>query len=204
MASASSMRAPIQAVLPGFSHLRKSTTSWRQSTNEAGARVKATGAAASNLDLYQVNCTFLDALGGRETEYLIARALQFFAPGIPQVYYVGLLGGTNDMDLLARSGTGRDINRHYYGDAEIKAALEKPLVQKQIELIRLRNTHTAFGGEFQADAPTENQIEILWQRQEHWIKLEADLAARTASITGTGPSGDIQYIFIPDTSAPND
>jgi sucrose phosphorylase len=169
-----------------------------------GQSKKATGAAASNLDLYQVNCTFLDALGGRETEYLIARALQFFAPGIPQVYYVGLLGGTNDMDLLARSGTGRDINRHYYGDAEIKAALEKPLVQKQIELIRLRNTHTAFGGEFQADAPTENQIEILWQRQEHWIKLEADLAARTASITGTGPSGDIQYIFIPDTSAPND
>ena len=59
-----------------------------------GQSKQATGAAANNLDLYQVNCTFLDALGGRETDYLIARALQFFAPGIPQVYYVGLLGGT--------------------------------------------------------------------------------------------------------------
>ena len=166
-----------------------------------GQSKKATGAAASNLDLYQVNCTFLDALGGRETEYLIARALQFFAPGIPQVYYVGLMGGTNDMDLLSRTGTGRDINRHYYETAEIKTALGKPLVRKQIELIRLRNTHPAFGGEFRVEAPTESRIEILWQGQEDWIKLEADLAVPSASITGTGPAGEIQHIAIPDTSA---
>jgi sucrose phosphorylase len=25
-----------------------------------------------------------------------ARAIQFFAPGMPQVYYVGLLAGSND------------------------------------------------------------------------------------------------------------
>ena len=74
----------------------------------------ATGAAANNLDLYQVNCTFYDALGRRGNEYLVARAIQFFVPGIPQVYYVGLLAGTNDMDLLARTKVGRDINRHYY------------------------------------------------------------------------------------------
>jgi sucrose phosphorylase len=166
-----------------------------------GQSKKATGAAASNLDLYQVNCTFLDALGGRETEYLIARALQFFAPGIPQVYYVGLMGGTNDMDLLSRTGTGRDINRHYYETAEIKTALGKPLVRKQIELIRLRNTHPAFGGEFRVEALTESRIEILWQGQEDWIKLEADLAVPSASITGTGPAGEIQHIAIPDTSA---
>nr|UVY99314.1 sucrose phosphorylase [Agrobacterium fabrum] len=53
----------------------------------------ATGTAASNLDLYQVNCTYYDALGRNDDDYLIARAIQFFAPGIPQVYYVGLLGG---------------------------------------------------------------------------------------------------------------
>ena len=75
---------------------------------------QATGAAANNLDLYQVNCTFFDALGRRGNDYLIARAIQFFAPGIPQVYYVGLLAGTNDMELLARTQVGRDINRHYY------------------------------------------------------------------------------------------
>ena len=84
---------------------------------------QATGAAASNLDLYQVNCTFYDALGRNDDDYLIARALQFFAPGIPQVYYVGLLAGTNDMELLARSEVGRDINRHYYTSAEMMRRL---------------------------------------------------------------------------------
>ena len=67
-----------------------------------GQSRQATGAAANNLDLYQVNCTFYDALGRRDNEYLIARAIQFFVPGVPQVYYVGLLAGTNDMELLAR------------------------------------------------------------------------------------------------------
>ena len=126
-----------------------------------GQSRRATGAAASNLDLYQVNCTFLDALGGRETDYLIARALQFFAPGIPQVYYVGLLGGSNDMELLARSGVGRDINRHYYTAAEIDAALRRPMVQKQMELIRLRNTHPAFAGQFRVTTPeTTDQFAV--------------------------------------------
>jgi sucrose phosphorylase len=74
-----------------------------------GESRQATGAAANNLDLYQVNCTYYDALGRRDAEYLLARALQFFAPGIPQVYYVGLLAGTNDLVLLRRTGVGRDI-----------------------------------------------------------------------------------------------
>jgi sucrose phosphorylase len=157
----------------------------------------ATGAAANNLDIYQVNCTFLDALGGRETEYLIARALQFFAPGIPQVYYVGLLGGRNDLELLARSGTGRDINRHYYSAAEIQTALTRPLVQKQIELIRLRNSHPAFAGEFRVDVPADHEIEIRWELEKHWVKLHADLSVPRASITGTSASGVVQLLTIP-------
>jgi sucrose phosphorylase len=82
--------------------------------NSGGQSRQATGAAASNLDLYQVNCTFFDALGGDEEAYLAARAIQFFLPGVPQVYYVGLLAGGNDMALLDKSGVGRDINRHHY------------------------------------------------------------------------------------------
>ena len=60
--------------------------------NTGGASELATGAAASNLDLYQVNSTFFDALGRDEGRYLLARAVQFYLPGVPQVYYVGLLG----------------------------------------------------------------------------------------------------------------
>jgi sucrose phosphorylase len=151
-----------------------------------GQSKQATGAAANNLDLYQVNCTFLDALGGRETEYLIARALQFFAPGIPQVYYVGFLGGGNDVDLLARTGVGRDINRHYCRGPEIETALARPLVQKQLELIRLRNTHPAFAGDFLVDVPAESRIQMQWKQQEHWIMLHTDLSIPSASITGSG------------------
>jgi sucrose phosphorylase len=163
-----------------------------------GQSKQATGAAANNLDLYQVNCTFLDALGGRESEYLIARALQFFAPGIPQVYYVGLLGGRNDMELLAQSGVGRDINRHYYQAAEIQSALACPMVRKQIELMRIRNTHPAFAGEVHVEVPTEHAIEITWTLGKQWIKLLTDLSVPGASITSTSPTGKLQPISICD------
>jgi sucrose phosphorylase len=143
-----------------------------------------------------VNCTFLDALGGREHDYLIARALQFFAPGIPQVYYVGLLGGRNDMRLLSRSHVGRDINRHYYQAAEIKSALASSLVQKQLELIRIRNTHPGFAGDMNVNVPKDHQIEITWKREKDWIKLLVDLSAPSASITGTTPKGESKLMEI--------
>ena len=66
------------------------------------------------------------ALGARDDEYLIARALQFFAPGVPQVYYGGLLAGSNDLDLLRRTGIGRDINRHSYTASRIKRSAATP------------------------------------------------------------------------------
>ncbi|MGO1317766.1 MAG: sucrose phosphorylase, partial [Cellulomonadaceae bacterium] len=88
-----------------------------------GASRLATGAAASNLDLYQVNSTFYDALGADDARYLAARAIQFFTPGIPQVYYVGALAGRNDVELLERTGVGRDVNRHHYTPDEIDAEL---------------------------------------------------------------------------------
>ena len=87
-----------------------------------GESRRATGASASNLDLYQVNCTFYDALGRDDARYLAARMIQLMLPGVPQIYYVGLLAGTNDMELLAATGVGRDVNRHRYTDAEVDAA----------------------------------------------------------------------------------
>jgi sucrose phosphorylase len=145
--------------------------------NSHGQSFEATGAAASNLDLYQVNCTFYDAVGRNDNAYLLARALQFFLPGVPQVYYVGLLAGENDMALLHRSGVGRDINRHHYSRPEVESALDKPVVRKLIELIRLRNTHPAFGGQFRLDADGDDQILTLrWALGEHTARLRANFA----------------------------
>ena len=143
---------------------------------------KATGAAANNLDLYQVNCTFYDALGCLDNEYLIARAIQFFVPGIPQIYYVGLLAGTNDMTLLATTQVGRDINRHYYTDAEVADALLKPMVRSLLELIRLRNTHPAFAGQAQIETPSAETLAITWKSESHWTKLDVDFAKPQAVV----------------------
>ncbi len=144
---------------------------------------QATGAAANNLDLYQVNCTFYDALGRRGNEYLIARAIQFFVPGIPQVYYVGLLAGTNDMELLARTQVGRDINRHYYTPSELQSALADPVVRQLLDLIRLRNTHPAFAGQAQVEAPSHHALAITWNSDGQWAKLDVDFATPRALIT---------------------
>jgi len=155
-----------------------------------GESRKATGAAANNLDLYQVNCTFYDALGQSENEYLIARAVQFFAPGIPQVYYVGLLAGTNDMELLARSQVGRDINRHYYTHAEIADALANSTVRKLIDLIRLRNSHPAFGGQAHVEIPTDQTLAITWKSGEHWARLDVDFKEPRALVDCSNPAAE--------------
>lgn len=153
--------------------------------NSKGTSLKATGAAASNLDLYQVNCTYFDALGQDERHYFLARAIQFFVPGIPQVYYVGLFAGNNDMELLERTNVGRDINRHYFGPQEIRAALETGFSKSFQKLLRLRNTHPAFSGSFTLrEAPT-HALSIIWEQGSHNIGLELDLRTREFTIKGS-------------------
>jgi sucrose phosphorylase len=154
-----------------------------------GASRQATGGAASNLDLYQVNCTFYDALGRNDNEYLIARAMQFFAPGVPQVYYVGLLAGSNDMKLLDRTKVGRDINRHYYTGREVAEQLSRPVVQRLLDLIRVRNEHRAFGGAFTLELGSDDTVVMEWRRDRDWARLEVHLAAPSALITLSTPSG---------------
>ena len=154
-------------------------------TNSNGQSRLATGAAASNLDLYQVNCTYYDAFGRRDNDYLMARAIQFFAPGIPQVYYVGLLAGENDMDLLSRTGIGRDINRHYYSLDEIDQAIRRPVVQSLFELIRFRNQHPAFDGSFSMPETPDSKITLRWDNGEKWAMLEVDFVSGSYSISNS-------------------
>jgi sucrose phosphorylase len=154
-------------------------------TNSNGQSRLASGAAASNLDLYQVNCTFYDALGRNDSDYLLARAIQFFAPGIPQIYYVGLLAGENDMNLLAKSGVGRDINRHYFALDEIDRAVQRPVVQSLFELIRFRNQHPAFNGSFSMPETPDSSITLRWDNGNDWAMLEVDLASGSYSITNS-------------------
>ena len=143
---------------------------------------RASGHAASNLDIYQVNSTYYDALGRDDVDYLIARAIQFFAPGTPQVYYVGLLAGKNDLDLVEKTGVGRDINRHYYTSDEVRDALERPVVQRLIELIRLRNALPALEGTFSMPECPRDQLLFRWENEDQHAELHVDLSARRAII----------------------
>jgi sucrose phosphorylase len=152
-------------------------------TNSKGQSRQASGVAASNLDLYQVNCTFYDALGRNDHDYLLARAIQFFVPGVPQIYYVGLLAGENDMTLLTESGVGRDINRHYYTVDQIDQALQLPVVQSLFELIRFRNQHPAFDGTFSLPGTGEAEINLRWDNGDAWAMLNVNFASASYQIS---------------------
>jgi len=163
--------------------------------NSEGQSRKATGAAASNLDLYQVNCTYFDALGGNQKSYLLARAIQFFCPGIPQVYYVGLLAGRNDMELLARTNVGRDINRAYFSVEEVQQSAQENLVSKLFDLMRMRNQCPAFDGDFEMLDTEDSKLSVRWTKQEHFALLEAHLETGDFRVAW-GKSGNSQ-VFIP-------
>lgn len=152
--------------------------------NSGGSSRLATGASASNLDLYQVNCTYFDALGGDENAYLIARAIQFFVPGIPQVYYVGALAGHNDTELLGRTHVGRDINRHYFTSEEVATEVNRPVVAALLALCAFRSTVPVFDGEFAfAVGADASEISLKWSAGESWAVLDVNLALREASLS---------------------
>lgn len=147
----------------------------------AGESRKATGSAASNVDLYQVNCTYYDALGQNDYDYLLARAIQFFAPGTPQVYYGGLLTEHNAMTLLAKTNVGRDINRPYLTQEKITQSFEKPISKALVKLIKLRNSCNAFNGEFSISGG-ETALKMTWQNGNSQATLFVDFKVSEASI----------------------
>jgi len=100
-----------------------------------------------------------------------------FSPGLPQIYYVGLLGGGNDMARYARTGEGREVNRHAYSADELAAALASPLTAAQLDLVRLRSTHPAFGGSFTIGHRGGARLELAWTNGPHRAVLIADLDA---------------------------
>ncbi|MFL2079873.1 sucrose phosphorylase, partial [Marinilactibacillus psychrotolerans] len=155
---------------------------------EVGANVKKIYSSASynNLDIYQINSTYYSALGNDDSSYLLARVIQCFSPGIPQVYYVGLLAGKNDVELLEATKEGRNINRHYYDLAEIDQEVQRPVVQKLLGLLKFRNAKSAFSldGEIEVETPTDTTLEIIRRNPENGetARLIADLKTKEFTI----------------------
>lgn len=143
------------------------------------------------VDVHQLNATYYAAVGRDDDRYLAARAIQLFARGVPQIYYVGLLAGDNDLAAVGVAGDGRAINRHNFSTAEVYAALSKPVVRGVIELIRLRNTHPAFDGRLTVEVPDETHLGLTWRLDEHRCALTVDLASGRATVDGGSGAREI-------------
>lgn len=171
----------------------------REALYAQGANVKKKYSSAeyNNLDIYQINCTYYSALGNNDQAYILARVLQCFAPGIPQIYYVGLLAGENDIELLERTKEGRNINRHYYSLAEIDETVQRPVVQQLFNLLKFRNSSAAFDGEFSVKALGAKEMEIVWHNAAAGVsaKLVANTENRTFQITETN-NGETREITL--------
>ncbi|PWJ51653.1 sucrose phosphorylase [Faecalicatena contorta] len=140
----------------------------------ANVKKKYSSEEYNNLDIYQINCSFYSALGNDDDAYLLARAIQFFAPGIPQVYYVGMLAGENDLELLEQTKEGRNINRHYYTLQEIDENFQRPVVRKLRDLMKFRNECPAFDGDCLCES-NGSQLRIIRDNGTVRAVLEADL-----------------------------
>ncbi len=134
------------------------------------------------VDVHQLNCTYYSALDCDDERYLAARAVQLFAKGVPQIYYVGLLAGENDRLAVARTGDGRAINRHDYASDEIGLAMDRPVVRRLNELLRLRNTHPAFDGEVDIATHDAHSVRLHWLRADADVALEVDFASGSAVV----------------------
>jgi len=150
--------------------------------------------AYNNLDVYQINCTYYSALGNNDQMYLLARAIQFFAPGIPQIYYVGLLAGENDIELMEKTKQGRDINRHYYTVEEVEQNMNRGVVQSLKELMKFRNSYPAFNGECIVSETPENTLEIHRCYQGYEAVLTANVETHSFSIQYMDNEGQLRCL----------
>ena len=134
---------------------------------------------------YQVNATYYSALGDDDKKMLLARAIQMFMPGKPQVWYLDLFAGKNDHEAVKRAGAGghKEINRTNLTSEEMKAALNKDVVKKQIELLRFRNTNPAFGFDANFNMTVDGtKITMSWENNGNTATLNADFSDYSFSI----------------------
>ena len=127
---------------------------------------------------YQVNATYYSALGEDDRKLLLARAIQLFMPGKPQVWYLDLFAGKNDHDAVKRAGEGghKEINRTNLTEEQIQAGLQREVVREQLRLLKLRNTCPAFDWDAEIDVRAENtMLTICWKANGASARLKADL-----------------------------
>lgn len=134
-------------------------------------------------DVHQIRGTYYSMLGNDDDAYYAARAIQMFTPGIPQVYYVGLLAGMNDQEALVRTGEGREINRHSYTLQEIEQEMKREIVKRLMRLVQFRSDYPAFDGSCTFAACSDQEVCIEWRKDEALATFKLDLTHNRTTIT---------------------
>jgi sucrose phosphorylase len=136
---------------------------------------------------YQVNATYFSALGEDEQKLLLARAIQIFMPGKPQVWYLDLFAGRNNHAAVEQAGSGghKEINRTNLTAADIDAGLQREVVKTQLELLRFRSRCKAFGFDATLEVlpSAPHELKLRWSKDGATATLEADLKACTYRIS---------------------
>jgi sucrose phosphorylase len=158
-----------------------------------GGRIKNLyGANGKKIAYYQVNATYFSALGEDEQKLRLARAIQMFTPGIPQVWYLDLFAGSNDYAAADKGGTGghKEINRTTLSQADIQERLGTSVVQDQLQLMRLRNTSPAFEGGLEVINSEPHLLHLVWRNAGHSASLQADLRDHGFSVSTSDGAGN--------------
>ncbi|MBR2746653.1 MAG: hypothetical protein IKD99_08045 [Erysipelotrichaceae bacterium] len=134
---------------------------------------------------YQVNATYYSALGESDQRMLMARAIQLFMPGKPQVWYLDLFAGKNDYEAMRRAGVGghKEINRTNLTTQQAEELLKTDVVRKQLELLRFRNTCPVFteDADISIDC-NETVMTISWSNRHGTATLTVDFEKETYRI----------------------
>lgn len=128
---------------------------------------------------YQVNTTYFSALGEDEKKMLLARAIQLFMPGKPQVWYLDLFAGKNDYKAVKQAGKDghKEINRTNLKCADIDSALNTNITQQQLKMLHFRNTCRAFGfGAHLSISTGWQSAEFIWENRNIRAVLDIDFS----------------------------
>lgn len=146
---------------------------------------------------YQVNATYYSALGDDDKRMLLARAIQIFMPGKPQVWYLDLFAGKNDHEAVKRAGAGghKEINRTNLTAKEMEDGLQRDIVLKQLEMLRFRNTFTVFSNESDFSMKCSgSKLFMEWKNKEERAVLKTDLSDFNFDILAE-KNGEIIYKY---------
>jgi sucrose phosphorylase len=77
------------------------------------------------------------------------------------------------------------------------------VVADLIALIRLRNRHPAFGGEFQLLPTGDDRLGLRWQKEDDWAELKLTFSNRDYQLRFSAVDGESEIVFESDPVAVN-